>query len=132
MSRGRQGQRQDIIKREFQGNGLQECGVDLFSLGQGEVACEHSIERSGSIQGAKSKGLGNKKDSAPNSFAFHYNPVHHPARRCTWPGHCYKHCLQSHYLNTPYISRGSTRLRHCATSRKVAGSIHDGNILIFH
>ena len=64
MSRGRQERGQDIIKRESQGDGLRECGVDLFSLGRGEVAgFVNSTEHSGSIQGAKSKGLGDKKDS---------------------------------------------------------------------
>jgi len=87
MSR-RYEQGQDIIKREYQGDRLRECGVDLFSLGWGKVAgfVNTVLSIRGSIQGAKSRELGDKKDFAPNSYAFHYNLLHHPARRCTRPG----------------------------------------------
>jgi hypothetical protein len=37
----------------------------------------------------------------------------------------------NHYTNN-YRARGRRWLRHCATSRKVAGSIPDGVIGIFH
>ena len=36
------------------------------------------------------------------------------------------------YLCSPYVTRWRSWLRHCATSRKVAGSIPDGVIGIFH